>query len=69
MLKYKQIWHEIKPIKWLIKFNLTILVTTWYMWESHTRKGQDTPVCKKKKYTFKYITKIIEGKKTRLKTT
>ena len=24
MLKYKQIWHEIKPIRWLIKFNLTI---------------------------------------------
>ena len=23
MLKYKQIWHEIKPIRWLIKFNLT----------------------------------------------
>ena len=23
MLKYKQIWHGIKPIKWLIKFNLT----------------------------------------------
>ena len=22
MLKYKQIWHGIKPIKWLIKFNL-----------------------------------------------
>ena len=25
MLKYKQIWHGIKPIKWLIKFNLTKL--------------------------------------------
>ena len=24
MLKYKQIWRGIKPIKWLIKFNLTI---------------------------------------------
>ena len=24
MLKYKQIWHGIKPIRWLIKFNLTI---------------------------------------------
>ena len=24
MLNYKQIWHEIKPTKWLIKFNLTI---------------------------------------------
>ena len=23
MLKYKQIWHRIKPIRWLIKFNLT----------------------------------------------
>ena len=23
MLKYKQIWHGIKPIRWLIKFNLT----------------------------------------------
>ena len=21
MLKYKQIWHGIKPIRWLIKFN------------------------------------------------
>ena len=26
MLKYKQIWHGIKPIKWLIKFNLAIYV-------------------------------------------
>ena len=26
MLKYKQIWHEIKPIRWLIKFNLTMSV-------------------------------------------
>ena len=25
MLKYKQIWHGIKPTRWLIKFNLTIL--------------------------------------------
>ena len=24
MLNYKQIWHGIKPTKWLIKFNLTI---------------------------------------------
>ena len=24
MLKYKQIWHGIKPIRWLNKFNLTI---------------------------------------------
>ena len=24
MLNYKQIWHEIKPIRWLNKFNLTI---------------------------------------------
>ena len=24
MLKYKQIWHGIKPTRWLIKFNLTI---------------------------------------------
>ena len=23
MLKYKQIWHRIKPTRWLIKFNLT----------------------------------------------
>ena len=23
MLKYKQIWYGIKPIRWLIKFNLT----------------------------------------------
>ena len=23
MLKYKQIWHGIKPIRWLNKFNLT----------------------------------------------
>ena len=23
MLNYKQIWHKIKPTKWLIKFNLT----------------------------------------------
>ena len=25
MLKYKQIWHGIKPTKWLIKFNLTVM--------------------------------------------
>ena len=25
MLNYKQIWHGIKPIRWLNKFNLTIL--------------------------------------------
>ena len=24
MLKYKQIWHGIKPTRWLIKFNLTV---------------------------------------------
>ena len=24
MLNYKQIWHGIKPIRWLNKFNLTI---------------------------------------------
>ena len=23
MSKYEQIWHEIKPTRWLIKFNLT----------------------------------------------
>ena len=23
MLNYKQIWHGIKPIRWLNKFNLT----------------------------------------------
>ena len=23
MLNYKQIWHRIKPIRWLIRFNLT----------------------------------------------
>ena len=28
MLKYKQIWYGIKPIRWLIKFNLTILDCT-----------------------------------------
>ena len=26
MLKYKQIWHGIKPIRWLIKFNLTHII-------------------------------------------
>ena len=26
MLKYKQIWHGIKPTRWLIKFNLTIYI-------------------------------------------
>ena len=26
MLKYKQIWHGIKPTRWLIKFNLTKLI-------------------------------------------
>ena len=25
MLNYKQIWHGIKPIRWLNKFNLTIV--------------------------------------------
>ena len=25
MLKYKQIWHRIKPTRWLIKLNLTRL--------------------------------------------
>ena len=25
MLKYKKIWHGIKPIRWLNKFNLTVL--------------------------------------------
>ena len=27
MLNYKQIWHGIKPIRWLNKFNLTALKT------------------------------------------
>ena len=26
MLNYKQIWHGIKPTKWLIKFNLTVII-------------------------------------------
>ena len=25
LLKYKQIWYGIKPTRWLIKFNLTVL--------------------------------------------
>ena len=25
MLNYKQIWHGIKPIRWLNKFNLTVI--------------------------------------------
>jgi len=25
LLKYKQIWHGIKPTRWLIKFDLTIV--------------------------------------------
>ena len=29
MLNYKQIWHGIKPIRWLNKFNLTITKTTF----------------------------------------
>ena len=28
MLNYKQIWHGIKPIRWLNKFNLTTLKQT-----------------------------------------
>ena len=31
MLNYKQIWHGIKPIRWLNKFNLT-LVTLLYIY-------------------------------------
>ena len=27
MLNYKQIWHGIKPTRWLIKFNLTIFIS------------------------------------------
>ena len=26
MLNYKQIWHGIKPIRWLNKFNLTEII-------------------------------------------
>ena len=26
MLNYKQIWHGIKPTKWLIKINLTVII-------------------------------------------
>ena len=33
MLKYKQIWHEIKLTKWLIKFNLTYIYI--YMFQLH----------------------------------
>ena len=29
LLKYKQIWHGIKPTRWLIKFNLTDPNPTW----------------------------------------
>ena len=25
MLNYKQIWHEVKATRWLIKFNLTVI--------------------------------------------
>ena len=32
MLKYKQIWHGIKPIRWLIKFNLTELYSMTSLW-------------------------------------
>ena len=31
MLKYKQIWHGIKLIRWLIKFNLTLMVVLIYI--------------------------------------
>ena len=43
MLKYKQIWHEIKSIRWLIKFNLTIvkiidiyIYIYFFFFEKHT---------------------------------
>ena len=34
MLKYKQIWHGIKPTRWLIKFNLTAFTATAVVNES-----------------------------------
>ena len=34
MLKYKQIWHRIKPTRWLIKFNLTAFTATAVVNES-----------------------------------
>ena len=30
MLNYKQIWHGIKPIRWLNKFNLTYLILFYH---------------------------------------
>ena len=40
MLKYKQIWHGIKPIRWLIKFNLTGVVSI-YAFLRHSGKVPD----------------------------
>ena len=35
MLNYKQIWHGIKPIRWLNKFNLTISKTAFRTHEGY----------------------------------
>ena len=43
MLKYKQIWHGIKPIKWLIKFNLTQLLLQLQSMERSQKEPTLTP--------------------------
>ena len=40
MLKYKQIWHGIKPTRWLIKFNLTPITL-----EETLKRGHKVVVC------------------------
>ena len=44
MLKYKQIWHRIKPTRWLIKFDLTDFIDQ--LW----KKGRKWGKMKKIKY-------------------
>ena len=49
MLNYKQIWHGIKPIRWLNKFNLTISLSA----ESKKDKQYDDPGKPMKLSSFK----------------
>ena len=42
MLKYKQIWHGIKPIRWLIKFNLTDFIIMTLV---HIFRGRNSISC------------------------
>ena len=75
MLKYKQIWYGIKPIRWLIKFNLTPAMNNKAEYEAiltslRIAKALGVKILKLRtnsKLSVGQITNEYEGKEERMK--